>query len=111
MLELNKYGFHVFQYKVISVSNYKRNYSTQTLSSNSSLVAEISCQVMKHNNELENRPQMVSISKLYLNLRKKLLFVSVLPIEKARSHHMTLGTEVTLTGFHEFCAIFRRDTN
>ena len=54
---------------------------------------------------------MVSISKLYLNLRKKLLFVSVLPIEKARSHHMTLGTKVTLTGFHEFCAIFRRDTN
>ena len=90
MLELNKYGFHVFQYKVISVSNYKRNYSTQTLSSNynSSLVAEISCQVMKHNNELENRPQMVSISKLYLNLRKKLLFVSVLPIEKVTSHHI-----------------------
>ena len=56
MLELNKYGFHVFQYKVISVSNYKRNYSTQTLSSSSSLVAKISCQVMKHNNELENRP-------------------------------------------------------
>ena len=54
---------------------------------------------------------MVSISKLYLNLRKKLLFVSVLPIEKVRSHHMTLGREVILTGFHEFCAIFRRDTN
>ena len=90
MLELNKYGFHVFQYKVISVSNYKRNYSTQTLSSNynSSLVAEISCQVMKHNNELENRPQMVSISKLYLNLRKKLLFISLSPIKKVTSHHI-----------------------
>ena len=88
MLGLNKFGFHVFQYKVISVSNYKHNYSTQTLSSNSSLVAEISCQVMKHNNELENRPQMVSISKLYLNLQKKLLFVTLSPIEKVTSHHI-----------------------
>jgi len=41
---------------------------------------------------------MVSISKLYLNLRKKLLFVSVLPIEKVRSHHMTLGREVIPRG-------------
>ena len=48
-----------------------------------------------------DRPQMVSITKLYLTLRKKPLFVSVaLPIEKARSHRMTLGiTEVILTGF------------
>ena len=43
---------------------------------------------------------MVSITKLYLILRKKLLFVSVLPIEKARSSRITLGiTEVILTGF------------
>ena len=43
---------------------------------------------------------MVSITKLYLILRKKLLFVSVLPIEKARSYRITLGiTEVILTGF------------
>ena len=44
---------------------------------------------------------MVLITKLYLTLRKKLFFVSVvLPIEKARSHRMTLGiTEETLTGF------------
>ena len=35
---------------------------------------------MKH--ITKNRPQMVSISKLYLTLRKKLLFVSVL--RKAR---------------------------
>ena len=54
---------------------------------------------------------MVSISKLYLKLRKKLLFVSVLPIEKVRSRHMTLGREVIFTGYYEFCAIFRRDTN
>ena len=31
---------------------------------------------------------MASISKLPLNLRKKLLFVSVLPIEKVISHHI-----------------------
>ena len=43
---------------------------------------------------------MVLITKLYLILQKKLLFVSVLPIEKARSYRMTLGiTEVILTGF------------
>ena len=43
---------------------------------------------------------MVSITKLYLILRKKLLFVSVLTIEKARSYPITLGiTEVILTGF------------
>ena len=56
-------------------------------------------------NELKNRPQMVSISKLYLNLRKKLLFVSVLPIEKVRSHHMTLGilNRGNTQGFQEFC--------
>ena len=48
----------------------------------------------------------VSISKLvYLNLRKKLLFVSVLPIEKVRSHHMTLDIG-NIYGFHEFCALF-----
>ena len=49
---------------------------------------------------------MVSISKLvYLNLRQKLLFVSVLPIEKVRSHRMTLDIGNTY-GFHEFCALF-----
>ena len=76
----------------------EHNYSTQTLSSHSSHVAGISL-VMKH--ITINRPQMVSITKLYLTLRKKLFFVSVvLPIEKARSHCMTLGiTEVILTGF------------
>ena len=43
---------------------------------------------------------MVSITKLYLILRKKLLFVSVLPFEKARSYRIILGiTEVILTGF------------
>ena len=44
---------------------------------------------------------MASITKSYLTLQKKLLFVSVvLPIEKARSYRMTLGiTEVILTGF------------
>ena len=44
---------------------------------------------------------MVSITKLFLTLRKKLFFVSVvLLIEKARSYRMTLGiTEVILTGF------------
>ena len=43
---------------------------------------------------------MVSITKLYLILRKKLLFASALPIEKARSSRITLGiTEVILTGF------------
>ena len=70
----------------------------QTLSSNYSHMAGIN-QVMKH--ITINRPQMVSITKLYLTLRKKLLFVSVvLPIERARSHRMTLGiTEVILTGF------------
>ena len=51
---------------------------------------------------------MLSITKLYLTLRKKLLFVSVLPIAKARSHHVTLGiTEDGNThGFHEFYALF-----
>ena len=49
---------------------------------------------------MKNRPQMVSITKLYLILREKLLFVSVLPIEKARSYRTTLGiTEVILMGF------------
>ena len=47
---------YVFQYK--GARNYQHNYSTQTLSSNSSHVAEISHQVMKHN-KLKNRPQMV----------------------------------------------------
>ena len=44
---------------------------------------------------------MALITKSYLTLQKKLLFVSVvLPIEKARSHCMTLGiTEVILTSF------------
>ena len=45
---------------------------------------------------------MVSITKLYLILRKKPLFASVLPIEKcyAMSYRITLGlTEVILTGF------------
>ena len=62
---------------------------------------------MKH--ITKNRPQMVSITKLYLILRKKLLFVSVLPIEKARSYRITIGiTEVILTGFidHVFYALF-----
>ena len=47
---------------------------------------------------------MASITKSYLTLQKKLLFVSVvLPIEKARSHCMTLGiTEVILTSFTFF---------
>ena len=63
---------------------------------------------MKHYNKLKNRPQMVSISKLYLNLRKKLLFVFVLPIQKVRSHHMTLGilNRGNTHGFHDFCALF-----
>ena len=86
MLGLNKYGFHVFQYK--GARNYQPNYSTQTLSSNSSDVAEISGQVMKHITNWKIVPQMVSITKLYLNLRKKLLFVSVLPIEKVTSHYI-----------------------
>ena len=62
------------------------------------LVAGIK-QVMKH--ITINRPQMVSITKSCLTLQKKPLFVSVvLPIEKARSHRMTLGmTEVILRGF------------
>ena len=42
LLGLNKYGFHEFHYKVIFVSNYMHNYITQKLSSNSSLVDEIS---------------------------------------------------------------------
>ena len=43
---------------------------------------------------------MLSITKSYLILRKKLLFVSVLPIEKARSSRITLGiTDEILTGF------------
>ena len=52
---------------------------------------------------------MVSITKLYLTLRKKLFFVSVvLPIEKARSHRMTLGiAEVSRV----LCTIFRQETN
>ena len=51
---------------------------------------------------------MLSITKLYLTLRKKLLFVSVLPIAKARSHHMTLGilNRGNTHGFHEFYALF-----
>ena len=59
-------------------------------------------------NELKNSPQMVSISKLYFNLRKKLLFVSVLPIEKVRSHHMTLGilNRGNTHRFQEFYAPF-----
>ena len=99
MLGLIKFGFHEFQYKgaKLSKKNYQHNYTTETLSSNSSQVAGIS-QVMKH--IMKNRPQMVSITKLYSTLRKKLLFVSVLPIEKARSYPMTLGiTEIILTGF------------
>ena len=89
----------------------EHNYSTQTLSSNSPHVAGIS-QVMKH--ITINRPQMVSITKLYLTLRKNILFVSVvLPIEKARSYRMALGiTEIILTGFTSFlCTIFRQQTN
>ena len=52
------------------------------MSSNSSHVAGIS-PVMKH--ITINRPQIVSLTKLYLTLRKKLLFVFVsvvLPIEQ-----------------------------
>ena len=87
---------------------WEHNYSTQTLSSNSSHVAGIS-QVMKY--ITINRPQMVSITKLYLTLRKKLFFVSVvLPIEKARSHRMTLGpiryNRGNTNRFHEFYALF-----
>ena len=74
------------------------------------LVAGIS-QVMKH--ITINRPQMASITKSYLTLQKKLLFVSVvLPIEKARSHRMTLGiTEVILTVFTSSMHYFRQETN
>ena len=87
-----------FNAKVPSCArNYQHNYTTQTLSSNSSHVAGIS-QVMKH--MTQNHPQMVSITKLYLTLQKKLLFISVLPIKKTRSYRMTLGiTEIILTGF------------
>ena len=54
-----------------------------------------------------NGLQMVSITKFYLTLRKKLLFVSVvLPIEKTRSHRMTLGITGITHGFHEFYALF-----
>ena len=54
---------------------------------------------------------MVLITKLYLTLRKKLFFVSVvLPIEKARSHRMTLGpiryNRGNTNRFHEFYALF-----
>ena len=111
MLGLIKFGFHEFQYKgaKLSKKNYQHNYTTETLSSNSSQVAGIS-QVMKH--IMKNRPQMVSITKLYLTLRKKLLFVSVLPIEKARSYPMTLGvTEIILTVSRILCPIFRQETN
>ena len=112
MLGLNKHGFHEFHR---SVQRCKKLSGIIVVYINVviSLLARSRNKPPSNKacNELKNRPQMVSISKLYLNLRKKLLFVSVLPIEKARSHHMTLGTEVTLTGFHEFCAIFRRDTN
>ena len=59
---------------------------------------------------------MVSISKLYLNSRKKLLFVSVLPIEKVRSvrsHHIShiLKTEIIITGFTSSVHYFRQETN
>ena len=67
------------------------------MSSNSLHLAGIS-QVMKH--IMKRCPQIVSITKLYLILRKKLLFVSVLLIEKVRSYRISLGiTEVILTGF------------
>ena len=61
---------------------------------------------MKH--ITKNRPQMVSITKLYLILRKKLLFVSVLPIEKSRSYRITMCNKRSNThGFHvEFYALF-----
>ena len=49
---------------------------------------------------------MLSITKLYLTLRKKLLFVSVLPVAKARSHHMTLGMVSRV-----LCTICRQETN
>ena len=49
---------------------------------------------------------MVSITKLYLILREKLLFVSVLPIEKARSYRTTLGITGNTHEFHEFYALF-----
>ena len=55
---------------------------------------------------------MVSITKLYLILRKKLLFVSVLPIEKARSYRITLGiTEAILTGLTSSMHYFSQETN
>ena len=50
---------------------------------------------------------MVSISKLYLNLRKKLLFVSVLPIEKVTSHHIRYIKQ----GFTKSVHYFHRETN
>ena len=45
---------------------------------------------------------MVSLSKLYFTLRKKLSLVSVLRIEKARSHRRALGNRGNIDGFHEF---------
>ena len=101
MLGLNKFGFHEFQYK--GARNYQPNYSTPTLSPNSSHVAGIN-QVIKH--ITKNRPQMLSITKLYLTLRKKLLFVSMLLIAKARSDHMTLGMVSRV-----LCTICRQETN
>ena len=100
MLGLKKFEFHEFQYKGAKLArNYQHNYIAHKHCKlpNSSHIAGIS-QVMKH--ITKTRPQMVSITKLYFFLQKKLLFVSVLPIEKVRSYCITLGiTEVILTGF------------
>ena len=63
----NKFGLHEFHCK--DAKTYRHNYSTQTLSSNSWHVAWIS-QV----NKAYDEHQMVSISKLYLTLRKKLIY-------------------------------------
>ena len=53
---------------------------------------------MKH--ITKNRPQMVSITKLYFFCCERNFCFSVLPIEKVRSYCITLGiTEVILTGF------------
>ena len=51
---------------------------------------------------------MVSITKLFLIQRKKLFFVSVLPIEKGRSYRKELlrNNRGNTHRFHDFCALF-----
>ena len=91
----------------VSIQRCKEhNYNIQTLSSNSSRVAGISqVIIMKH--ITINRLQMVSITKLYLTLRKKLLFASVvLPIEKSQeSSHDIRYNRGNTNRFHESYAL------